>query len=187
MIKYLLIFLLPFSLYGAKILNYNVYDRTDRVDIMVTFDAPFKGIIKQSRKKSKIIIKLYDAEIESSKIKKLSTQFVKSLTITPMFEYTQIVVNVPSSISLVASKTSDAYGLRLRFINPKLEKKTPKKMENEEPKLLSSLPTKSDDTISQRYYIVITLLIIGIITLLILKKKIIKKSEKQEEPNPWLF
>jgi len=188
MLKFILILLVPFSIYAAKILNYNIYDRTDRVDVMVTFDAPFKGIIKQSKKHSKIVIKLYDTEIDSSKIKKLSTKFVRSISITPMFEYTQIVANVPSSVSLVASKTSDAYGLRLRFIDKTVYKKSPPSTKKEEklPTILSSLPTKSETTISTNYYITIFLLLVAIIILFIVKKRITKTKEKKSA-NPWLF
>jgi hypothetical protein len=115
MIKYIIIFLLPFTLYASKILSYNIYDRTDRVDIMITFDTPYSGLIKQSFKNSKIIIKLGDAKIESPKVKNLSTNFLNRITITPMSRYTQIVASVPSKIKLIASKTADGYGLRLRF------------------------------------------------------------------------
>ncbi len=69
MIKYFLILALALSLNAAKILSYNIYDRTDRVDVMITFDTPYDGIIKQSITKSKIIIKLQDASIESEKQK----------------------------------------------------------------------------------------------------------------------
>ncbi len=184
MLKFILIFLISFSLYGSKILNYNIYDRTDRVDIMVTFDTPFKGIIKQSKKHSKIVIKLYDTEIDSSKIKKLSTKLVRSISITPMFEYTQIVANVPSSVSLIASKTPDAYGLRLRFIDKTLQQDRLITKESRLPTTLASLPTKSETTISTNYYITIALLFLGIIILFIVKKKILKNDKKT---NPWLF
>ena len=37
----ILLLLLPAFLWGAKILSYNVYDRNDRVDVMLTFDTPY--------------------------------------------------------------------------------------------------------------------------------------------------
>jgi hypothetical protein len=182
MIKFFLIFLLPFSLYASKILSYNIYDRTDRVDVMITFDTPYEGIIKQNSTKSKIVIKLLDAQIESSKIKNLSTNFLKSLTITPMSEYTQIVASVPSGVHLRASKTSDSYGLRLRFTN---QIKTQSTKTTDAPNL-SKLPTKSDSGMSQSYYIVVTILIIGIIILFVLKRKIANNTP-QNNTSPWLF
>jgi len=183
MIKFIFIFLLPFTLFGSKILSYNIYDRTDRVDVMITFDTPYNGVIKQSSSKSKIIIKLEDASIESSKIKRLSSKFLHSLTITPMAGYTQIVAYIPSSVKLKASKTSDAYGLRLRFTNKTTAKKDLNKVTKNS---LDSLPTKKDDENSQRYFIVIFILIIGIGVLIYLRKKVIPQ-QKSDKINAWSF
>ena len=115
MIKYLLLFLLPLSIYASKILSYNIYERSDRADVMITFDTPYDGVIKQSNTQSKIIIKLNDASIESSKIKKVTSRYLQSLSITPLKNQTQVTALVGPSVKLTASKTSDAYGLRLRF------------------------------------------------------------------------
>ncbi|MCW8894490.1 MAG: hypothetical protein OQK48_04125 [Sulfurimonas sp.] len=186
MIKYLLLFLLPFSLYASKILSYNIYDRTDRVDIMITFDTPYDGVIKQSVSESTITIKLEDATIESAKIKQLSSKYIKSLSISPMSGHTKIIALVPPSVGLQASKTSDSYGLRLRFANKTVKQAAPvsNKQTNSEP--LSLLPTKKSDDIAQSYYIVITILIIGIILLFFIKKKVTPK-QNSKEPASWLF
>ncbi|NPA59822.1 MAG: hypothetical protein GXO30_05085, partial [Epsilonproteobacteria bacterium] len=181
MIKILLIFLVPLLLNASKVLSYNIYDRTDRVDVMLTFDTPFEGIIKQKRTNKQIIIKLLDAEIESAKVKQLSSEFLHSLSITPMNGYIKIIASVPNSIKLRASKTSDAYGLRLRF-TLKASAKTKTKTTNP----LSNLPTKKDGALSQNYYIVVGILIIGILTLLFIKKKTTPKREKKKETS-WLF
>jgi len=186
MIKFLLILLLPLSIYASKILSYNIYDRTDRVDVMITFDTPYEGVIKQSKSSSKIIIKLEDSKIESSKIKKLSTKFLQSITITPMAGYTQIVASVPSSVHLIASKTSDSYGLRLRFTNKAAttaNSSTPASSNS-----LNHLPTKSDEGMSQSYYIVVGILIIGIIILFLLKNKIASPANKKNSSaGGWSF
>ncbi len=184
MIRILLIFLLPLALNASKILSYNIYDRTDRADVMITFDTPYEGVIKQSISKSKIIIKLYNAKIESAKLKKLSSKFLYSLSITPMSDYTQIVASVPESIKLRASKTSDAYGLRLRFTSKVATKTKTDTLSNTSP--LSNLPTKKDTEITQNYYIVIAILIIGILILFFIRKKVTPKKE-QATSNSWLF
>ena len=188
MIKYLLLFLLPLSLFASKILSYNIYDRTDRVDVMITFDTPYEGVIKQSTTSSKIIIKLEDASIESSKVKNLSSKFLHSLTITPMSGYTQIVASVPSSVKLQASKTADAYGLRLRFTTVSSTSKTSTATQSKstEQNPLASLPTKQSDNLEQSYYIVIAILIIGIAILLFIKKRVNPAQAKQLN-SPWLF
>ena len=95
MIKLFILFLLPLSLFSSKILSYNIYDRTDRVDVMITFDTPYTGTIKQSVSNNMIAIKLGNASIESAKRKQLSSKYIKSLSITPMSKYTKIVASVP--------------------------------------------------------------------------------------------
>jgi fructose-specific phosphotransferase system component IIB len=185
MIRYFLLFLLSFTLLQAsKILSYNVYDRTDRVDVMITFDTPYEGTIKQSSQDSSIIIKLENAQIESTKSKTINSDFITSLQIVPMGEHTQIVAKIPSVTELKASKTADAYGLRLRFTAQASPKQATQTSVTTPKALFSSLPTKKDDDISKSYYIVITILIIGILILFLLKRKI---TTKQEKPSSWLF
>ena len=187
MIKYLLLFLLPLTLLQAsKILSYNIYDRTDRADVMITFDTPYEGVIKQSISKSKIIIKLNDASIESSKIKNVSSKFLHSITITPMAGQTQIVASIPSSVRLIASKTSDSYGLRLRFTTNVAKKSSTKSSQLPTGNQLSSLPTKKSDDMSTSYYIVVAILIVGILILFMLKKQMAAKNP-QTQQSPWLF
>lgn len=190
MIKYLLLFLLPFSLYGAKILSYNIYERTDRADVMITFDTPYSGRISQNSTNKKIIIKLNDASIESPKIKEVHSSFLHSLSITPLATQTQIVADVPSNVKLLASKTTDGYGLRLRFKTAT----TPTQQNNSAQNIvqsaslnsLAALPTKKDEGISQSYYIVVSILIIGILILFFLKRKMqVNTTNKMQ--NNWLF
>ena len=185
MIKLLLLLILPLSIFASKILSYNIYERTDRVDVMITFDTPYEGTIKQSVNNSKIVIKLGGASIESSKIKKISSRFIKSLTITPLTQYTQIVASVPSSTRVKASKTADSYGLRLRFSNK--GSATNATVKQGRTNSLSSLPTKKDEDISSSYFLVVGILIIGIIILMVFKKKISQIAPKPKENSSWLF
>ncbi|MDA7816665.1 hypothetical protein N9A28_00570 [Sulfurimonas sp.] len=186
MIKLFILFLLPLSLFSAKILSYNIYDRTDRVDVMITFDTPYEGIIKQSLSTSTIAIKLQDATIESAKLKDVASKYLNSLSITPMATYTKIVAKVPKSVRFVASKTSDSYGLRLRFTTKKVStKKSPKEQSTISP--FAQLPTKKSDDISRSYYIVIAILIVGILILFFIKRKLTPSQHKQKTGSSWLF
>ncbi len=97
---------------------------------------------------------------------------------------------MPPSGTLQASKTSDAYGLRLRF-STAMAAPAPASTSIQESKeaqapLLSSLPTKKDDELSTSYYIVVTILILGIIVLFYIKKRVSTTKTKQEMPS-WLF
>jgi type II secretory pathway pseudopilin PulG len=191
MIKYLVLFLLPLSLLASKILSYNIYDRTDRADVMITFDTPFSGKITQYTTPSKIVIKLDGASIESPKIKKVNSDFLHSLTITPMTKQTQLVANVASNVKLVASKTSDGYGLRLRFksqSNTTQKRDAQSVVQNTSKNPLSALPTKKDEGISQSYYIVVGFLLIATLILFYFKRKIQKNTVAQtNKQNNWLF
>ena len=167
--KLLLLITLAFTcLYSANILSYNIYDRTDRVDIMFTFDTPFTGTITQKRHNDKLIVKLNNSSIESPKIKNITSKFVSKLTIAPIGDEVQVIAKVPQNVIMKASKTSDGYGLRLRFmtaIKPAIETlaDTP---------YLTQLPTKPDMEISTSYFVVIILLFVSILALLIFKKRL---------------
>jgi len=183
--KYLLLFLLPFSLYASKILSYNIYERSNRADVMITFDTPFNGVIKQSKSTNKIIIKLENTSIESSHTKRVNSDFLHSLTITPLKGQTQIVASISPNVRLIASKTSDAYGLRLRFTDLQVVKAKTAQISTIN-NSLSKLPTKKSGEMSTSYYIVVTILIIGIIILLILKKRMILSGNTKQNKS-WLF
>ncbi|MBD3823366.1 MAG: hypothetical protein IE916_02515 [Epsilonproteobacteria bacterium] len=184
MIKSLLALTLPLALFASNILSYNVYDRTDRADIMITFDTPYEGAIKQSIVDSRTIIKLEGAQIESPKIKEVNSKYLASMSITPFADYTQIIATTAPGIVLKASKTADGYGLRLRFtddVAPQAQNLQSQKS------TLTGLPTKSGDDMTQSYVIVIVLLIAGIITLLVLKRKIAMRNEESLSQGSWLF
>jgi len=188
--RYILLFLLPLSLFASKILSYNIYDRTDRADVMLTFDTPYSGIIKQSRGKSKIIIKLEDATIESPKIKKVASRFLQSVVITPMKNETQIIATVPQTVKLIASKTADGYGLRLRFTTKGSIKHTTTTQTTQNTTFSTGLPTKKGDDLSRSYYIVIAILIIGILILFYIKRKTAPQQglhNAKQQKNTWLF
>jgi hypothetical protein len=193
MIKIFLLFFLPLSLFASKILSYNIYDRTDRADIMITFDVPYDGIIKKIRTDSTIIIKLQDASIESSKLKKISSKYIKKLAITPLANYVQLVASVSDNVTLQVSKTSDAYGLRLRFLeitpvqsstlNSYKTTQTEQTSSVNKTTSLSSLPTKKVSDMTESYYIVMVILVIGILILFIIKKKLTPKNNSFKQAN----
>lgn len=185
----LLLILLPLSLCASKILSYNIYERTDRADVMITFDTPFEGKITQSSSASKIIIRLDGASIESAKIKKVNSNFLNSLAITPIRGETQIVASVAPDVRFIASKTSDGYGLRLRFVEELAtpqQSSTKSSTQQSTKNPLSTLPTKKDEGVSKRYYIVVGFLVFGILALLYFKRKI-QNNEGSPKGNSWLF
>ena len=174
----ILLLLISNLLFAVNILNYNVYDRTDRLDIMLTFDEPYSGKIVKSKLNNKIIIKLYDVQIESTKTPKISSKYIEKIAITPLARYTEIVATVvDNNIILKASRTSDRYGLRLRFTTRSSTKQNINKKTSSESSL-GNLPLKRSEDISTSYYIVITILVILIIILTVVKRKVYSKQNR---------
>jgi len=183
----ILLLLLPAFLWGAKILSYNVYDRNDRVDVMLTFDTPYEGVLRQNRQGNTLIIKLEEAFIDAPKVKDVNSKYLEKLTIAPQGEHIEIVAQVSQDVAMQASKTSDSYGLRLRFMpsTAASSAETPPVDETS----LAGLPTKSNSEFEQSYYVVIVIMLIGIAILFWLKQNIAKRTATMntEPKTPWLF
>jgi len=183
--KHLLLLLLPFFLFGSKILSYNVYERSNRVDIMLTFDTPFDGKLSQVKKNNKIVLKLEGASIEAPKIKNVNTAYLHKMTLTPIDSHTEIILKTAKGISMQASKTSDAYGLRLRFIKTqaasyqRTEQATSDAIQN------SGLQTKPAAELKSSYFIVTGILLLGVIIMWWLKNKVTPAQARGKQP--WLF
>ncbi len=175
---------LPLFLFGSKILSYNVYERSSRVDIMLTFDTPYDGKLSKTVLDNKIILKLKDASIEAPKIKNISTSYLYKMTITPINSHTEIILQTAPNITMSASKTSDAYGLRLRFTKGEAVK-SKNSASKSTSSVTSTLPTKKMGELNNSYYIVIAILLLGIIIMLWLKKKMGVPTAKGKQP--WLF
>jgi hypothetical protein len=172
--KIVILTLIPFWLFASQILNYNVYDRTDRVDLMLTFDTPYEGDIRQQIQSGSILIKLSNVSIESPKVKNLNSKFLSKITLTPIGNQVEIIARVPENITLQASKTSDAYGLRLRFVKALVTPDNATK-QTDTP---SMLPTKQSSELEDNYMIVIVILVLGIIILLWLKRSLANTAGK---------
>jgi len=188
--RYLLpLLLLPALLWGAKVLSYNVYDRNDRVDVMLTFDTPYEGVLRQNRQGDTVIVKLEEAFIEAPKTKNVNSKYLGKLSISPQGDNIQITAQVTNDVAMQASKTSDSYGLRLRFMHPIVANTQEVIPPVDETAVEEGLPTKSDSEFEQSYYVVIAILLIGIGILFWLKQNIAKRAETihNEPKTPWLF
>jgi hypothetical protein len=183
-----LFLLLSPLLWGSKVLSYNIYDRNDRVDVMLTFDTPYEGVLRQNRQNDTVIIKLEGAYLEAPIIKSVNSKYLKKISIAPQGEQIEITANTSANVTMQASKTSDSYGLRLRFMNAAASNQSTETPPVDEA-TVGGLPTKSDTEFERSYYVVIAILVIGIGILFWLKQNIAKRTATmQNEPkNPWLF
>lgn len=185
----ILLLLLPAFLWGAKILSYNVYDRNDRVDVMLTFDTPYEGVLRQNRQGDTVVIKLEEAFIDAPTVKNVNSKYLEKLAIAPQGEHIEIVAQVSPDVVMQASKTSDSYGLRLRFMPSAASNSATEQTAPVDETSLTGLPTKSNSEFEQSYYVVIIIMLIGIAILFWLKQNIAKRTATiQTEPKtPWLF
>ncbi len=104
----------------------------------------------------------------------------RSITITPIGSQVQILARVPDAVSMQASKTSDAYGLRLRF----LKKVSTEKIESQNKTTsLSALPTKNGSALEDNYILIVIILIIGIIILFWLKHSMLNSATTSSKPS----
>ncbi len=175
---------LPLFLFGSKILSYNVYERSSRVDIMITFDTPYEGKLSKTVQNNNIVLRLKGASIEAPKIKNINTSYLHKMTITPINSHTEIILQTAPDVTMNASKTSDAYGLRLRFTKDAVAKKTTI-VSNTLNSVSNALPTKKANELNSSYYIVIAILLLGIVIMLWIKKKMGVPTAKGKQP--WLF
>ncbi|RKO64606.1 hypothetical protein CKA54_04180 [Campylobacter sp. P255] len=106
------ILLLALPLFGAKILNYNIYPREDRVDITFSFDTPYKEGVSQ-KKKNDIVIFTLDAKTVKEEDKVLNSNIIKKIKIFSEGEKTFIALSVGDKIEISADSIGE-YGLRLR-------------------------------------------------------------------------
>lgn len=181
--------LLPAFLWGAKILSYNIYDRNDRVDVMLTFDTPYEGVLRQNRVGNTFTVKLEEAFIDDPKAKTLTSKYLSKLSISPKEDHTEITADVSNDVIMQASKTSDSYGLRLRFMSPSAPANPLGTIATSDATTVGALPTKKGNEFEQSYYVVIAILVIGIAILFWLKQNIAKRTAamKHEPKTPWLF
>jgi hypothetical protein len=154
---------------------------------MLTFDTPYEGVLRQNRQGNTVIIKLEEAFIDAPKVKDVNSKYLEKLTIAPQGEHIEIVAQVSQDVVMQASKTSDSYGLRLRFMPSTATTATETPPVDETS--LAGLPTKSSSEFEQSYYVVIVIMLIGIAILFWLKQNIAKRTATMntEPKTPWLF
>ncbi len=117
----LLLILLFHSAFSAQLLNENIYERDNRIDLMLSFDTPFAGGIKKRvAADGTVQMILTGVELKKPFRKNLQNDFVESIAVVKRDDKSAAVLIVPKSdnIRVTASKTIDGFGLRLRILPP---------------------------------------------------------------------
>ncbi len=186
--KILSIFLLSISILNAtSLLTYNIYERSDRVDLMLSFDSPYDGKILKKQGKNIVTLILKDLSYDNLVEKNIDSKIVQAITIEPNENEINIIIKSKNRFSVVASKTVDGFGLRIRT-KPIKENIARLPMETNTQQQIN-LPTKENEsTIDGRYISVILLLLIMIIFMLWIKKRVTSTTSTNSSKNSfWLF
>jgi len=109
-----LLFLALSSLFSANLLTYNVYERSDRIDVMLSFDSPHEGSISQKNDASSITLSINDLHYDKMVEKSINSAIIQELVIIPDNNSLKVTLKSDKKISVIASKTVDGFGLRIR-------------------------------------------------------------------------
>lgn len=155
---------------ASNLLTYNVYERSDRVDIMLSFDAPHEGGISQKNDATSITLTINDLGYDKMIEKSINSNIIQELTIIPEKNNTlKVVLKSDKKVSVVASKTVDGFGLRIRSSIMQAPAQSASETVS-----ASSLPAtaSSTDFVDTRYIIVIVILLFLVVLMLWIKKRL---------------
>ena len=151
------LFALSSWLCASNLLTYNVYERSDRVDVMLSFDAPHEGSISQKNDASSITLTINDLGYDKMIEKSINSAIIQELVIIPEKNNAlKVVLKSDKRISVVASKTVDGFGLRIR--GSIMQAKTSDT--EAAPSLSPSSSSPTSDLIDTRYIVVIIVLVL---------------------------
>ncbi len=175
------LFSLQFLL-ASNIINHNIYERVDRVDILLLFDSPFDGKITKKEDSDSTVLILEDANINKKTIETINSKIIQNFNLTPHKNQIFVEINSKNPFAVTASKTEDNFSLRIRV--------TPKYIMKEQNKLLdkiskSNYSTKQDSQeIGSAFIKVILILIFLVAVLYFLKKWLENRANGGKN---WLF
>lgn len=180
-------------LFGVNLLTYKIYDRENRIDLMLTFDEPYNGKIKKRKIEGYTIIKLYDLKYNDEIKESVDSKVAKEVDIIPRKNSLYVLFKSQKDIDLQVDKTIDNFGLRIRALlkNPMPEPEPmpvvspikDKKDEVEEKKDDLKIGENSSLSIGYGYYIALFSLIVIAFILYFLRNALRDKKSV----GGWLF
>ncbi len=182
-LKYLLfIILIQINIFATTLLTYNTYNRTNRVDIMLSFDTPYSGKVFLQKKKDTFIITLNNVSFNRIITKNINSKIVNKIKIIPNKKNINIFLKSKENIAIVASKTTDGFGLRIRAKILTTKANNVKTSVLDSKKFNTDLKMDTKNYGENRYYIVLAILALLVLILLFIKKKASKQTTRN-----WLF
>lgn len=189
--KNLLILLLTLSFSNAaNLLTHNIYERSDRVDIMLSFDSPYEGKISQKRGQNITTLTLTDLTYDKLIEKNINSKILQAIAVEPNKGNINIVLKSSSPIAVIASKTVDGFGLRIRTKPLSMPMKNAQTLgtptQSNQPEATFSTKS-SEDLLDGRYVSVIIILAILLLFMFWIKRKVVQKQNTAKEKSTWLF
>ena len=179
---FILAMILQINLSATTLLTYNTYDRDDRVDIMLSFDTPYNGKIFLKKIDNGFKITLNDINFNKEVSKNINSSIIYQMQIIPANKSINIILKTKKNIHIIASKTTDGFGLRLRVKTTQPLQKTIL-TKNQVVKNFNAFPLDKTSYDNSRYYIVILILLLLLILLWLIKKKVSNPNSSKN----WLF
>lgn len=178
--KIICILLMSLNLVAANLLTYNVYQREDRLDVVLGFDAPFTGQIVQKPYNIPFYTLsfkglVYDGVVD----KNLSATVADAMQISSKNNETLITFASSKPLNIDAVFLGkDKFSVRIRLSLKESQAAAMPKLQNTKPSLQNNLQNDSYDSSMFRYIAVVLILCLLVFVLLILKKKISQNGGK---------
>lgn len=169
---------------ASNLLTYNVYERSDRVDIMLSFDSPHEGSIAQKNDASSITLTISDLAYDKLIEKSINSIIIQELSIIPEKNSLKVVLKSDKKISVVASKTVDGFGLRIRG---SIMQASTQPLPTTEQTTNTSVQNSAFDAIDTRYIIVIAILLVLLVLMFWIRKKFAGRVASPNSGKSWLF
>lgn len=182
----LALFMALSSLMASNLLTYNVYERSDRIDVMLSFDSPHEGSLSQKNDANSITLTVNDLHYDKMVEKSINSPIIQELVLIPDGKSLKVVLKSDKRISVVASKTVDGFGLRIRGTVLQSSTQQPTAIEPA-PKPLDN--SASSDFLDTRYIMVVGILIVLALVMLWVRKRVAGASSRANVNNgkSWLF
>jgi len=184
-VKFIIIILvLQLNLLATTLLTYNTYDRDDRVDIMLSFDTPYNGKLFLKKIDGGFDITLNNINFNKEVTKNINSPIVNQVHIIPFKKGINIILKTKNDIHIIASKTTDGFGLRLRAKTTVSSAKPTTVKNKPVGNGLNTLPLDKTSYGESRYYMVILVLVLLLVILWIIKKRVVRPTTSGKS---WLF
>ena len=105
--------------FSTTLVKHSLYQKPDRIDIMLTFDKPYLDKITKTKDQNSITLLLKEVTTKEKTFSKtLNSSIAQTITISPAQKNTQIKIDAQKPFRITASKTVDNLGLRIRIQKP---------------------------------------------------------------------